>query len=60
MALGKKGVGKQIVKALLDKCLSNGLHWVGLIAELGQDKFYTAIGFRQMEKHVPMKYKMEE
>lgn len=56
----KKGVGKKIVEALVDRCLSNGLHWVGLIAEPEQDKFYTAIGFRQMENHVPMKYKMEE
>ena len=56
----KQGVGKQIVESLLDKCLSEGLHWVGLIAEPGQDKFYTALGFKQMENHVPMKYRMEE
>jgi len=56
----KQGVGKQIVEALLDECLSKGLHWVGLIAEPGQDKFYTALGFKKMENHVPMKYKLEE
>jgi len=56
----KQGIGKQIVGALLDKCLAEGLLWVGLIAEPGQDKFYTAMGFKQMEKHIPMKYRMEE
>ncbi len=56
----KQGVGKQIVEALLDKCLSEDLLWVGLIAEPGQDKFYTTMGFKQMEKHVPMKYQPGE
>jgi len=56
----KQGVGKQIVEALLDKCLSAGLLWVGLIAEPGQDKFYDALGFKPMGNHVPMKYRMEE
>lgn len=56
----RQGVGKQIVVTLLDKCLSEGLIWIGLIAEPGQDKFYTALGFKQMEKHVPMKYQLGE
>jgi len=55
-----KGIGKQLVKSLLEKCSSAGLLWIGLIAEPDQDAFYSPLGFKQMLKYVPMKYEKED
>lgn len=55
-----KGIGKQLVDALLEKCLSKELLWVGLIAEPGQEGFYLPSGFKKMRNYVPMKYEQEE
>ena len=55
-----KGIGKKIVEVLLEKCLSVGITWVGLIAEPDQDDFYIPIGFKPMKKYVPMKYESED
>lgn len=54
------GVGKKLTNALLDYCLSKKLHWIGLIAEPEQDKFYLSLGFKHMTNYVPMKYQTEE
>ena len=56
----RKGIGKQLVKALLDRCLSKGITWIGLISEPGQDGFYSSIGFKTMNNHIPMIYQIEE
>ena len=55
-----KGIGRQIVKTLLDHCLSKGILWIGLTAEPEQDGFYSNIGFKTMSKYVPMKYQKED
>ena len=55
-----QGIGRQIVKTLLDHCLSKGILWIGLIAEPNQDSFYSNIGFKTMSKYVPMKYQIED
>ena len=55
-----KGIGKELVKTLLDYCLSKGLIWIGLIAEPDQDGFYSTIGFKPMKDYVPMRYHMED
>jgi ribosomal protein S18 acetylase RimI-like enzyme len=54
-----KGYGRQLVKKLIDFCVTNKLHWIGLIAEPDQEEFYEKIGFKKMEKHVPMLYEIE-
>ena len=54
----EKGIGKELVKTLLNYCLSKGLIWIGLIAEPDQDGFYSTIGFKPMKNYVPMKYQM--
>ena len=46
--------------ALLNHCISKGLTWIGLISEPGQDGFYSSIGFKTMNNHIPMIYKFEE
>lgn len=55
-----KGIGKKIVETLLERCLSAGILWIGLIAEPGQDVFYNPIGFKPMKKYIPMKYEKED
>ena len=55
-----KNIGKRLVTALLDHCLSKGLTWIGLISEPGQEGFYSSIGFKTMNKYIPMIYKTEE
>ena len=54
-----KGVGTQILDVLLDCCLSKGMVWIGIISEPGQDGFYSSLGFKPMENHIPMRYKIE-
>ncbi|MGA1872785.1 MAG: GNAT family N-acetyltransferase [Thermoplasmatota archaeon] len=41
-----KGIGRGMVRELLDFGRSRGLVWIGLIAEEGSRKFYEAVGFR--------------
>ena len=53
-------VGKQLVQALIEYCLSRKLLWLGLIAEPGTDSFYVPLGFRTMERYIPMLYHTEE
>ena len=55
-----QGIGKQLVQFLLKHCKSKGIFWIGLIAEPDQDGFYSGLGFKQMEKYVPMKYEKED
>ena len=56
----RQGIGKQLVKSLLEKCSSAGLLWIGLIAEPDQDDFYSPLGFKPMLKYIPMKYEKED
>lgn len=51
-----KGIGKEIVKTLVEYCKSKGILWIGLIAEPDQDSFYSNLGFKTMKKYTPMKY----
>jgi len=52
--------GRQIVKKLLEFCLSKKIMWIGLIAEPGQCGFYSNIGFKTLKKYTPMKYKEDD
>lgn len=54
------GVGKLIVKKLVDYCISKGLLWIGLISEPGNEGFFSSLNFKIMEKHTPMLYNLEE
>ena len=53
------GIGKKLVKFLIDKCLSNGISWIALIAEPGQSEFYYPLGFQKMKDYIAMKFKTE-
>ena len=55
-----KGIGKKLVKKLIEYCLESGIRWIGLISEPGSEKFYQNIGFKVMKNYTPMIYKVEE
>jgi ribosomal protein S18 acetylase RimI-like enzyme len=54
------GLGSKLVKFLVDYCISKGIYWIGLISEPGQDGFYSALGFREMDRYTPMKYYIDD
>ena len=54
------GIGKKLVDSLIKQCLSNGIVWIGVIAEPGSDKLYRGLGFKPMKDHIPMLYQLEE
>jgi ribosomal protein S18 acetylase RimI-like enzyme len=55
-----QGIGKQLLNFLLEHCLKKGILWIGLIAEPGQEGFYSPLGFKSMKSHMPMRYQTEE
>jgi GNAT superfamily N-acetyltransferase len=55
----KHHIGADLVKSLMEFCHSKGIGWIGLIAEPGTDGFYKTLGFKPMEKYVPMLYPLE-
>jgi ribosomal protein S18 acetylase RimI-like enzyme len=55
-----QGIGKKLVKYLIDICLKKEIKWIGLIAEPNQDEFYSKIGFSPMKNYVPMIYKIDD
>lgn len=52
----KKNAGAMIVSALIERCVSYGISWIGLIAQPGTDEFYRSLGFEPMAGHTPMLY----
>jgi GNAT superfamily N-acetyltransferase len=52
-------VGTKIVQALLEYCQVKGITWIALIAEPGTDGFYQTLGFKPMERYVPMRFPLE-
>jgi len=49
-----QGIGSQIVARLTERLLSDGLNWIGLIAEKGGHGFYKRLGFEKMPNATPM------
>lgn len=49
-----KSIGTSIIKELVLKLRSDGIGWIGLIAEKGSHHFYESIGFDQMDDSTPM------
>ncbi len=52
----KQEVGKHLIAALVEACLSKGVTWIGLIATPGSVPFYEGCGFHPMPGHTPMLY----
>ena len=47
-----KGVGKQILSALIAYCYAHRITWIGLIAEPGTMEFYTSMGFSPLKVRI--------
>jgi len=54
------GIGKKIIRTLLEFCLSKKIVWIGLIAEPKQSGFYSNIGFKILKDYTPMKYYQDD
>lgn len=52
-----KGVGREILRFIVDELKKRGITWIGLIAQPGTVEFYRKEGFAVMEGHTPMIYK---
>ena len=50
---GKK-IGSQIINFIVEKLNSDGIFWIGLIAEKNSSSFYEKIGFFKMPQSSPM------
>ncbi|PKK88838.1 MAG: N-acetyltransferase [Candidatus Wallbacteria bacterium HGW-Wallbacteria-1] len=50
-----RGIGAAIVKMISARLVSQGIEWIGLVAAPGAELFYSKLGFRPLEGHVPMK-----
>jgi len=55
----RRGVGRMILKALLDECLARKISWIALVAEPKTADFYSDLGFMPMIGYVPMLYKTQ-
>lgn len=49
-----RGIGTMILSTLLECCKAADVTWIALVAEPGTEEFYTTLGFRKMEGHIPM------
>jgi len=51
-----KGIGREIVKALLEWLDSKGIDWIVLIAKPGTEKFWKHMGFFEMNGFTAMRH----
>ena len=49
-----RGIGTRIIKELIRRLRSDGIDWIGLIAERGSHGFYSRLGFKEMPNALPM------
>jgi ribosomal protein S18 acetylase RimI-like enzyme len=54
------GIGRKLVKTLLEYCISKKIIWIGLIAEPNQSGFYSNFGFKTLKNYTPMKFEMDD
>ncbi|TAM49970.1 MAG: N-acetyltransferase [Acidobacteria bacterium] len=49
-----RGIGRELVRRLTERCLEAGISWIGLVAEPGTQAFYEPLGFRALVGYLPM------
>ncbi len=54
-----RGIGKMIIRKLVEHMQANKLQWIGLISEPGYERFYQSLGFQKMEGYTPFLLKQE-
>jgi ribosomal protein S18 acetylase RimI-like enzyme len=55
----KSGIGREMVLALVKRCIQSGITWIALIAEPDTEQFYLPLGFVPMQGHVPLIFRSE-
>ncbi|HPV14946.1 MAG TPA: GNAT family N-acetyltransferase [Candidatus Cloacimonadota bacterium] len=55
-----KGLGKAIIRTLVERLKQDGLGWIGLISEPGYERFYQSLGFGVMQSYTPFLLKRED
>ena len=48
------GIGRAIVRKIIEESLKLGIDWIQLIATPGNEKYYASLGFEPMKNHTPM------
>ena len=54
-----QGIGGRIIRHIICELRKKGIDWIGLIGEPGTESFYMHLGFRRMDKYIPMKLECE-
>ncbi|HAN40913.1 MAG TPA: GNAT family acetyltransferase [Candidatus Cloacimonas sp.] len=54
-----KGLGKAIIRSLVERLKQDGVGWIGLISEPGYEGFYQGLGFGVMQNYTPFLLKRE-
>ena len=49
-----RGIGREIVLRLIERCVEARIGWIGLVAEPGTQAFYERLGFHALAGHEPM------
>lgn len=49
-----QGIGSEIVRRIIERLRTDGIVWIGLIAERNSHPFYRDLGFSQMPNAIPM------
>lgn len=52
-----KGIATQMIKRIVDRLQTDGIGWIGLIAERNTQTLYKPIGFEPMPGSTPMLYR---
>ena len=54
------GIGKALVKHILQSLKEKNIDWIGLIATPGKAEFYRKLGFEIMPEYTPMRLSVEK
>jgi len=54
-----QGIGKAIIRKLVEHLKASGLQWIGLISEPGYERFYQGLGFEVMPAYTPFLLKQD-
>ena len=55
-----RGIGRELVRRLAQRCRDGKIGWIGLVAEPGTQGLYEGLGFRSLKGYQPMLYGQQE
>lgn len=55
-AYRSRGVGRELIRRLVQFCLARKIAWIGLVAEPGTQELYEDLGFGPLVGYQPMLY----